>query len=111
MGGRISADAIAPGIFLDLTSSNLNNDFEHQYFDIACRKLGASHLPAKEEEMSPYVFAILGIPRGWFLLYQVWGIWYLVERVVSFSPPVALLADDMGLRKTFTALHALLHLK
>ena len=64
MGGGISANAIAPGIFWDLTSSNLNNDFEHQCFDIACQKLDASHLPVKEGDMGPYIFAIPGITRG-----------------------------------------------
>ena len=111
MGGGISANAIAPGIFWDLTSSNLNNDFKHQCFYITCRRLGVSHLPAKERDMGLYVFAIPGIPMGQFLPHQVLGIWFLVERVVSFSPPVALLADHIGLGKTFTALGALLHLK
>ena len=61
--------------------------------------------------MGPQVFGIPGIPKGRFLPHQVWGIWFLVDRVMGNSAPVALLADDMGLGKTFTALGALLHLK
>ena len=61
--------------------------------------------------MGPQVFGIPGIPNGRFLPHQVWGIWFLVERVVGNEAPVALLADDMGLGKTFTALGALIHIK
>ena len=99
------------GNFLELASTNLNNNFEHQCFEVAVGRLGASHLPRRAEEIGPHVFGIPGIPKGRFLPHQVWGIWFLVERVVGKSPSVALLADDMGLRKTFTALGALLHLK
>jgi len=97
--------------FLDLTATNLNNDFEHHCFDVAVRRLGASQLVSMEGDIGPHVFRIPGIPKGRFLPHQVWGIWFLVERVIGYSPPVCLLADDMGLGKTFTALGALLHLK
>ena len=99
------------GNFLELASTNLNNDFEHQCFEVAVGRLGVSHLPRKAEDIVPHLFGIPGIPKGRFLPHQVWGIWFLVERVVGKSLPVALLADHMGLGKTFTALGALLHLK
>ena len=75
------------------------------------QKLGASLLPGAEGNIGPQVFRIPGIPKGRFLPHQVWGIWFLVDRIVGNSAPVALLADDMGLGKTFTALGSLLHLK
>jgi hypothetical protein len=96
---------------LDVVSSNLNNDFEHECLDLAIRRLGAKRLEARGGDLGPIVMSIPGIPNGRFLPHQVWGIWFLVARVVSDTAPVALLADDMGLGKTYTALGALLHLK
>ena len=61
--------------------------------------------------MGLQVFGIPGIPNGRFLPHQVWGIWFLVERVVGNEMPVVILADDMGLKKTVTALGALIHIK
>ena len=98
-------------LLLDVVNTSLNNDFAHECLDLAIRRLGVSHLPAIEQDIGPQVFAIPGIPKGWFLPHQVWGIWFLVDRVIGNSPPRALLADDMGLGKTFTALGALLHLR
>ena len=83
----------------DLASSSLNNNFEHQCFDVAVQRLGALPLPAMEGDIGPHVFGIPGIPKGRFLPQQVWGIWFLVGRVVGVSPPVALLADDWVLGK------------
>jgi hypothetical protein len=54
---------------------------------------------------------IPGILNGQFLPHQVWGVWFLVARVVSDTALVALLADDIGLGKTYTALGILFHLK
>ena len=105
------AEITNQGDLLEIASSNLNNDFEHECLNLAVRRLGASPLPGAEGDMGPHVFGVPGIPKGRFLPHQVWGIWFLVERVVGNSPPVALLADDMGLGKTFTALGALLHMK
>lgn len=98
-------------LLLDVVNTSLNNDFAHECLDLAIRRLGASHLLAIEQDIGPQVFAIPGIPKGRFLPHQVWGIWFLVDRVIGNSPPRALLADDMGLGKTFTALGALLHLR
>ena len=96
---------------LDIVASNLNNNFEHEGFDITIKRLGASQLLAKAGDIGPHVFGVTGVPKGQFLPHQVWGVWFLVQRVAGNSPPVALLADDMGLGKTFTALGAHLHLK
>jgi len=96
---------------LEIASTNINNDFEHECFDLAVRRLGAHQLQAAEGDIGPKVFGIPGVPSGRFLPHQVWGIWFLVDRVIGNSPPVALLADYMGLGKIYTALGALLHLR
>jgi hypothetical protein len=46
-----------------------------------------------------------------FLPHQVWRVWFLVACVISDTAPIALLANDMGLEKTYIALDTLLHLK
>ena len=51
------------GNFLELASTNLNNDFQHQCFEVAVGRLGASHLPRRAEDISPHVFGIPGIPK------------------------------------------------
>ena len=59
---------------LDIVASNLNNDFEHECFDIAIQRLGASQLLAKAGDIGPHVFGVPGVPKGRFLPHQVWGI-------------------------------------
>ncbi|KAG0632751.1 P-loop containing nucleoside triphosphate hydrolase protein [Tuber brumale] len=84
------------GALLGLCSDQLNNVFEHQYFEEAVRILGAE---------------LRESPCGRFLPHQVWGVWFIVERILTDCPPVALIADDMGLGKTHYALATLLYLK
>ena len=108
---QVAKEASEKPEILDLVTANLDNDFEHECFQIAVRRLSASQLLAQEGDIGSHVFEIPGIPNGRSLPHQVWGIWFLVERVIGNSPPVALLADDMGLGKTYTSLGALLHLK
>ena len=57
-------------------------------------------MEARDGNLGPIVMSIPGIPNGRFLPHQVWGVWFLVARVVSDTPSVALLADDMWLGKT-----------
>lgn len=99
------------GDMLALVGSNLNNDFEHQCLELAVRKLGAEMLEPRDGDIGNRVLRIPGIPNGRFLPHQIWGIWFLVDRIITDAPPVALLADDMGMGKTFTALGTVLHLK
>ena len=61
-------------LILDVVNTRLNNDFAHECLDLAIWRLGASHLPAIEQDIGPQVFAIPGIPKGRFLPHQVWGI-------------------------------------
>ena len=105
------AEISQQGGLLNIVSSNLNNDFEHECFAVAVRRLSAQLLQPMQGDIGPRVFSVPGIPTGRFLPHQIWGIWFLVDRVIGNFPPVAMLADDMGLGKTFTVLAALLHLK
>ncbi|CUS07052.1 unnamed protein product [Tuber aestivum] len=99
------------GALLGLCGDQLNNDFEHQGFEEAVRMLGAELLIPVEADIGPRMLRIPGIPRGRFLPHQVWGVWFIVERILADRPPVALIADDMGLGKTHYALATLLYLK
>jgi hypothetical protein len=99
------------GALLGLCGDQLNNDFEHQCFEDAVRNLGAELLAPVEGDIGPRMLRIPGIPHGRFLPHQVWGVWFIVERILADRPPVALIADDMGLGKTHCALATLLYLK
>jgi hypothetical protein len=96
---------------LDVVFPNLINDFEHNCLDRTIWRLRAQWLEPRDGDIGPILMGIPGIPNGWFLLHQVWGVWFLVACVISDTTPVALLADDMGLRKTFNMLGTLLYLK
>ena len=96
---------------LGLCSDQLNNDFEHQCFPDAMRILGVQLLAPAEGDIGPRMLEILGIPNGQFLPHQVWGVWFIVERILADRPLVALIADDMRLVKTHYALAILLFLK
>src|SRR5438270_13992987 len=73
--------------------------------------VGARPLTPVEGDIGPRMLRIPGIPRGRFLPHQVWGVWFIVERILADRPPVALIADDMGLGKTHCALATILYLK
>jgi len=99
------------GALLGLWGDQLNNDFEHQCFEGAVRMLGAEVLTPVEGDIGPHMLRDPGNPRGRFLPHQVWGVWFIVERILTDRPPVALIADYMGLGKTHCALATLLYLK
>ena len=103
--------ATSDGALLGLCGDQLNNDFEHQCFQDAVTMLGAQLLTPEEDDIGPRMLGIPGIPNGRFLPHQVWGVWFIVERILADRPPVALIADDMGLGKTHCALATLLYLK
>jgi len=52
-------------------------------------------------------YSIPGLPGTYFLVHQVWAIWFIVRRWVSDADmPGPLVADEMGLGKTFTSVAA-----
>ena len=99
------------GALLGLCGHQLNNDFEHQCFEDAVRMLRAELLTPVEGDIGPRMLRIPGIPNGRFLPHQVWGVWFIVERILADRPPVALIANDMRLGKTHCAHAPLLYLK
>jgi hypothetical protein len=52
---------------IDVLSSNLDNDFEHECLDLAIRRLRAKRLEARDGDLGPIVMSIPGIPNGRFL--------------------------------------------
>jgi len=73
--------------------------------------LRAELLTAVEGNIGPRMLRIQRILRGRFHPDQVWVVWFIVERMLADPPPVALIADNMGLRKTYCTLATLLYLK
>jgi len=107
----VDPTTVSDGALLGLCCDHLNNDFEHQCFEEAVRMLGAQLLTPVDGDIGSRMLRIPGIPSGRFLPHQVWGVWFIVERILADRPPVALIADDMGLGKTHYALATLLYLK
>ena len=93
-------------------ANQLNNAFEHQCFDEAVKYLGAKPLAVTPQDIGDPVLSIPGIPNGRFLAHQVWGAWYCVRSIINNNGlKGVMVADDMGMGKTFTALATALHLK
>jgi hypothetical protein len=82
-GDATDEPVITHAVLLDVDSSNLNNDFEHECLDLASRRLGAQRLEPRDGDIGPVVMSIPGIPNGRFLPHQVRGVWFLVVRVIS----------------------------
>lgn len=59
------------GELLDLTSSKINYDFEHECLETAIARLGAVGLEPREEDMGPIVYGIPGVPQARFLPHQI----------------------------------------
>ena len=54
---------------------------------------------------------IRGLPNGQFFLHEVLEVCFRVEHILADRPPVALIADNMGLGKTHNVLATVLYLK
>jgi len=95
----------------DITSSvlstvlnTINNEFEHECLDEAVRLLNANPIRQSPDDRVPgHKYSIPGLPETMFLAHQVWAIWFIVRRWVwDADMPGVLVADGMGLGKTFT---------
>jgi len=73
--------------------------------------LGAELLTPVEDVIGSGMRKVQGIHHGWFFLYHVCGVWFIVERILVDHLPVALIADHMRLGNTHCALAMLLYLK
>jgi len=93
---------------LSTVLNTINNEFEHECLDEAVRLLNAHPIRQSAADRVPgHKYSIPGLPGTKFLAHQVWTIWFIVRRWVwDADMPGALVADEMGLRKTFTSVAA-----
>jgi len=99
------------GPILGLRGDQLNNYFKHRCCEGAVRMLGAELRTLVEGDIGPCMLRMPGIHYGRFLPHQICCVWFIVERILSYRPPLALIADDMGLGKMHCAVATLLYLK
>jgi len=86
----------------------LNNEFEHECLDEAVRLLNAHPIHQPTDDSVPdHKYSIRGLPRTKFPAHQIWAIWFIMRRWVwDTDMPGPLVADEMGLAKTFTSVAA-----
>jgi hypothetical protein len=75
---------------------------------VAARLLNAHSIRQSMDDSVPgHQYSIPGLPRKKFLADQVWAIWFIVRRWVwDADIPGALVADELGVGKTFTSVAA-----
>jgi hypothetical protein len=93
---------------LNTVLNTINNEFEHTILEKADRLLNAHPICQSIDDRVPGLqYSIPGLSRTKFLAHQVWAIWLFVRRWVwDADLPGALLADEMGVGKTFTSVAA-----
>jgi len=93
---------------LNTVPKTINNAFEHECLDEAVRLLNACPICQSTDDSVPgRKYSIPGLTGTKFLAPQLWAIWLVVWRWVwDADMPGALVADKMGLRKTFTSVAA-----
>jgi len=106
--GEVVLDPANTSSVLNTVLSTINNEFEHECLDEAVRLLNANPLRQSTDDWAPgHKYSIPGLPGTKFLAHQVWAIWFIVRRWVRDTDmPGALVADEMGLEKTFTSVAA-----
>jgi len=93
---------------LNAVLNTINNHLEHECLDEAVRLLNAGPIRQSPDDRVPGCkFSIPGLPGIKFLAHLVWAIWFIVRRWVwEADMPGALVAEEMGLGKTFTSVAA-----
>jgi hypothetical protein len=88
--------------------NTINHQFEHECVDEAARLLNSHPIRQSTDDCVPgQKYSIPGLPGTKCLAHQVWAIWFTVRRWVwDADMPGALVADEMGLEKTFTSVAA-----
>lgn len=82
---------------------NYNNDFEHECFDQALRGLGAKAYHLIPADCRVQRFMVPGCSSVRYYPHQVWGIQFVVQRIISEDGlNSCLVADDMGIGKVCT---------
>jgi len=93
---------------LNTVLSTRNNEFEDKCLHKAVTLQNAHPIcQSNADRVSAHKYLIPGLPRTKFLAYQDLPIWFIERRWVWDSDmPAALVADEIGLGKTFTSLAA-----
>jgi len=88
--------------------NTINYEFEHECLDEAVRLLNVHSIWQSTDDRVPgQKDSIPVLPGTKFLAHQVWAIWFIVRTWVwDADMPGALVADQMGLGKTFTLVAA-----
>jgi len=90
---------------LNTVLNTINNEFEQECLNEAVRLPNAPLIRQSITDRVPgCMYSIPGLPRTKFLAQQVCAVWFIVRRWIWDSDmPGALVAEEMGLRKTFTS--------
>jgi len=93
---------------LNTVLNTINNEFEHQCLNEAVRLVNARPIrQSPDNRVAGRKYSMADLPGIKFLAHQVWAIWFIVRRWVwDTDMPEALVADGMGLGKTFTLVAA-----
>jgi len=89
---------------LSTVLNTINNEFEHECLDEAVRLLNVHPICQSTDDHVPgHKYSIPGLPGTQYLAHPLWAIWFIVRRWVREAEiPGALVANEMGLGKTFT---------
>jgi len=88
--------------------NTINNEFEHGCLHEAVRLRNVHPIRQSTDDRVPgHKYSIPGLPGTKFLVHQVVAIWFNLRRWVwDADMPGALVADEMGIGKTFTSVAA-----
>jgi hypothetical protein len=94
---------------LNTVLNTINNKFQPACHDEAVRLLNAHPIHQSTEDCVPcQKYSFPGLPGTKILVHQVSAVWFIVIRWVSDTDmPGAQVAEEMGLRKTFTLVAAI----
>jgi hypothetical protein len=89
---------------LDTVVNTINHKFEHECQNGVVRLLNTHPVRHSPDDYVPGCkYSIPGLSGTIFLPHQVQAVWFIVRRWVwDADMPGALVADEMGLEKTFT---------
>jgi hypothetical protein len=104
-------EVLNPGDTTSVLNTVLNtiyNKFEHECLDHAVRLLNAHHVHQSPDDRIPgRKYSIPGLPGTIFVVHKVCTIWFIVRRLDWDADMLGtLVAEEMGLGKTFTSVAA-----
>jgi hypothetical protein len=102
--GEEVLDPVNTSSVLSTVLNAINNEFEHEWLGEVVRVLNAHPIcESTDKNFAGHKYSIPVLPGTKFQAHQVWAIRFIVRRLVfDTDMPGALVADEIGLRKTFT---------